>query len=63
MGLKVSVTFYSHTVILPYCHTPILPYTATQYWHDMIAAVANKFRGSDIVFAVANEEDYPDDLR
>ena len=29
----------------------------------MIAAVANKFRGSDIVFAVANEEDYPDDLR
>ena len=25
--------------------------------------MANQFRDSDIVFAVANEEDYPDDLR
>ena len=29
----------------------------------MVASVANKFCDSDIVFAVANEEDYPDDLR
>jgi protein disulfide isomerase len=36
---------------------------ATQYWHNMVASVANQFCDSDIVFAVANEEDYPDDLR
>ena len=51
----------SHT---PCSMTPcLLPHAATQYWHSMVAAVANQFRDSDIVFAVANEEDYPDDLR
>jgi protein disulfide isomerase len=36
---------------------------AIQYWHGLLASVARQFRDSDILFAIANEEDYPDDLR
>ena len=36
---------------------------ATQYWHSLLASVVREFCHSDIVFAVANEEEYPNDLR
>lgn len=38
-------------------------FKATQYWHGIVATVAHKFSTSDIMFAVANEADFPDDLR
>ena len=57
----MSYDSISHTL----CHMApcFLPHAATRYWHGMVAAVASQFCDSDIVFAVANEEDYPDDLR
>ena len=36
---------------------------ATQYWHTMLASVAKDFVNTDIVFAIANEADFPGDLQ
>ena len=36
---------------------------ATQYWHDLVASAARDFITSGVVFAIANEEDFLDDLR
>lgn len=61
MGLKVSGV--SDTYVPP-CTCPIpMFHTATQYWHNLVASVAHKFQDSGVQFAIANEEDYPDDLR
>ena len=37
--------------------------SATQYWHDMIASVAKDFHDSELGFAVADEEMFPNDLK
>lgn len=35
----------------------------TQYWHSLIADVALRYKDSDLSFAIANEQDFPTDLR
>ena len=42
---------------------PPFPHTGTRYWHGVVASVAHKFSSSDITFAIANEEDFPEDLQ
>ena len=39
------------------------PFTATMYWHNLIASVAKEFKNEDISFAIANEVDFPKDIR
>ena len=42
---------------------PPPPPPATQYWHNMIASVAKDFQDSGLVFAVASEDEFPNDLK
>lgn len=58
MGSKVSTVCI---LMFPYSHVSM--HTATRYWHGVVASVAQDFADSGILFAIANEADYPDDLR
>eukprot|EP00731_Ephydatia_muelleri_P009083 Em0004g1421a len=61
-------------VVKVYAHRPLLVAyfevdwsregrKSTQYWHTMLASVAKDFTNTDIVFAIANEADFPGDLQ
>ena len=57
MGSKVSLLYC-------YCHSLLLaPRAATKYWHGLVASIAKDFSPFGVVFAIADEEDYSDELR
>ena len=40
-----------------------LLFIATNYWHAVIADVAYRFKGTEVEFAIAQEQDFSNDLR
>ncbi len=36
---------------------------ATSYWHNLVASIAKDFKDQDLTFAIANEEDFPTDIK
>ena len=58
-----DVTVVYTSAKLHYNLSPVLWYPATQYWHDLIASVAKDFQDSGLIFAIADEEEYANDLK